>query len=288
VSKKQHKKQLARARAKRQSSKYDRRTARNKVIIIVMAILMALSLVAASLVALVGNGEPEADTDEDPFADEPAEPVEGPCPSAEDQDVPEPTDAQYDDPPRFDVDDDVTYVATVHTTCGDIELVLDTDGAPRTAENFLALAEDDFYDGTPFHRTIEGFMIQGGDPTGTGAGGPGYQLDDELDTAEGFEPFELREEEREGLTDEQLAQIEDFVTYPRGTLAMANSGPDTQGSQFFIVHDDSPLQPLYTVIGEVSDGMDVVDDIAAGPVGGQMGDQALDPVIVTGVTVEQR
>lgn len=292
MSKKQHDKQLARARAKRQRSKYDRRAARNKVVIILMAVLMALSLVAVSLTALVNRGDdPEVEIDdppdtEDPTAEDAA--AEGPCPSADEQDVPEATDERYDEPPRFELADDASYVVTLRTTCGDVEVELDTDGAPRSAENLLALADDGFYEGTPFHRVMDGFMIQGGDPTGTGTGGPGYELEDELDVAESFDPFELPEEELEGVPEEQLEQFEGLVEYPRGTVAIANSGADTQGSQFFIVQQDSPLEPLYTVIGEVVDGMDVVDDIAAGPVGGQVGDQALDPVFITEVTIDER
>jgi cyclophilin family peptidyl-prolyl cis-trans isomerase len=286
VSKKQHQKQLQRARQKRRQSKFDRRTARNRAVIILMAVLLVLSLVAAGLAGLIGGNEsPLVD---DPLAEAPPEPAEGPCPSAQDQDVPQATDAQYDEPPPFDIEDGVTYVAVLHTTCGDIELTLDTEGAPATAANFLGLSIEDFYEGVPFHRTILEFMIQGGDPLGEGTGGPGYQIDDELDTAEALGPAEFPEEFLATLDDEQLADIESWVTYPSGILAMANSGPNTAGSQFFIVHADSPLPPAYTVFGEVAAGMEVVDDIARGPTGGPANDEALDPVYITGVTIERR
>ena len=123
--------------------------------------------------------------------------------------------------------------ATLHTNHGAIEIELFDDDAPKTVENFLKLAGDGFYDGVIFHRVIPDFMIQGGDPTGTGTGGPGYQFEDE------------------------------FNDHPvvRGALAMANAGPNTNGSQFFIVTADaSPwLDGKHTVFGQVTGGMDVVD-----------------------------
>ena len=126
--------------------------------------------------------------------------------------------------------------ATLHTNQGEIAVELFDDDAPKTVENFLKLARDGFYDGVIFHRVIEGFMIQGGDPTGTGTGGPGYQFEDEFN--------------------------EHKVV--RGALAMANAGPNTNGSQFFIVTtDEAPwLDGKHTVFGRVTSGMDVVDAIS--------------------------
>jgi cyclophilin family peptidyl-prolyl cis-trans isomerase len=126
--------------------------------------------------------------------------------------------------------------ATLQTTEGAIELRLHDDDAPKTVENFVKLARDGFYDSVIFHRVIPDFMIQGGDPTGTGSGGPGYQFDDEHNDH----------------------KVE------RGALAMANSGPDTNGSQFFIVTADACpwLDGKHTVFGRVTSGMDVVDAIA--------------------------
>src|SRR6187200_2523449 len=126
--------------------------------------------------------------------------------------------------------------ATLHTNHGPIELELHDDDAPTTVENFRKLAEDGFYDGVIFHRVIPDFMIQGGDPTGTGSGGPGYQFEDE--------PNQHRVE--------------------RGALAMANAGPNTNGSQFFIVTADACpwLDGKHTVFGRVTSGMDVVDAIS--------------------------
>jgi len=127
--------------------------------------------------------------------------------------------------------------ATVHTNHGAIVLELHEEDAPKTVENFVRLARDRFYDGVIFHRVIPDFMIQGGDPTGTGSGGPGYQFEDEFN--------------------------EHKVV--RGALAMANAGPNTNGSQFFIVTTESAawLDGKHTVFGRVTSGMDVVDAISA-------------------------
>jgi peptidyl-prolyl cis-trans isomerase B (cyclophilin B) len=126
--------------------------------------------------------------------------------------------------------------ATMQTNHGAIELELFDDAAPKTVENFKKLSTDGFYDGVIFHRVIQDFMIQGGDPTGTGSGGPGYQFEDEFN-------------------DHRVA---------RGALAMANAGPDTNGSQFFIVTADACpwLDGKHTVFGRVTGGMDVVDAIS--------------------------
>jgi peptidyl-prolyl cis-trans isomerase B (cyclophilin B) len=126
--------------------------------------------------------------------------------------------------------------ATLHTSEGAIELELYPDDAPKTVENFVKLSRDGFYDGVVFHRVIPDFMIQGGDPTGTGMGGPGYEFEDE------FNQHRVM----------------------RGALAMANAGPNTNGSQFFIVTaDETPwLDGKHTVFGRVTSGMDVVDRIA--------------------------
>jgi peptidyl-prolyl cis-trans isomerase B (cyclophilin B) len=126
--------------------------------------------------------------------------------------------------------------ATIHTNHGAIELELYPADAPKTVDNFVKLAKDGFYDGVVFHRVIPDFMIQGGDPTGTGAGGPGYQFEDEFN-------------------DHKVV---------RGALAMANAGPNTNGSQFFIVTTESAawLDGKHTVFGRVTSGMEVVDAIS--------------------------
>ncbi len=145
---------------------------------------------------------------------------------------------QWSSPPPMTIDPSRTYTATLQTTAGDVTVELLPGDAPQTVNNFVFLAREGFYDGTPFHRTIPGFMIQGGDPTGTGRGGPGYRFDDE--------PVQRG--------------------YERGIVAMANAGPNTNGSQFFIMHGARPLPPNYTIFGQVTDGMDVVNAIANTPV----------------------
>jgi len=131
-------------------------------------------------------------------------------------------------------DNSKQYSATVHTTAGDLVIDFNVGQTPKTVENFLTLSQKGFYDNTIFHRVIKGFMIQGGDPVGNGTGGPGYKFDDEKFTGE----------------------------YLRGTVAMANSGPNTNGSQFFIMHADYPLPKNYTIFGKVVGGMEIVDKIA--------------------------
>jgi cyclophilin family peptidyl-prolyl cis-trans isomerase len=127
--------------------------------------------------------------------------------------------------------------ATIHTNHGPIAIELFEDDAPKTVANFTKLAGDGFYDGVIFHRIIPDFMIQGGDPTGTGSGGPGYTFEDEFN-------------------DHKVV---------RGALAMANAGPNTNGSQFFIVTTEAAswLDGKHTVFGRVTDGMDVVNEISA-------------------------
>lgn len=130
-----------------------------------------------------------------------------------------------------------TYQATLTTEVGEIKIDLFADKTPITVNNFVFLSQEGFYDGVIFHRTIPGFMIQGGDPTGTGMGGPGYKFNDEKFSGE----------------------------YKRGTIAMANAGPNTNGSQFFIMHADYQLPPNYVIFGQVSRGLEVVDKIATAP-----------------------
>jgi cyclophilin family peptidyl-prolyl cis-trans isomerase len=165
---------------------------------------------------------------------------------------------QYDSAPELTIDLAKDYSAVIHTTAGDISVDLFASNAPQTVNNFAFLANDGFYDDVIFHRTIKGFMIQGGDPTGSGRGGPGYRFRDEF---------------------------HDKTSYNRGTLAMANAGPNTNGSQFFIMHADYGLPNAYTIFGEVTDGMDVVDAIAEAPVGAQ--DRPNDPVTITGIDITE-
>jgi cyclophilin family peptidyl-prolyl cis-trans isomerase len=142
----------------------------------------------------------------------------------------------YDRPPALAIDSAKRYTATITTDRGDIVVELFADKAPQTVNNFVFLAREGFYDGVTFHRVIPGFMAQGGDPTGSGRGGPGYRFEDEFHA-------DLRHD-------------------GPGVLSMANAGPGTNGSQFFITHGPTPhLDDRHTVFGRVVEGMDVVLDI---------------------------
>src|ERR1700694_6207678 len=156
--------------------------------------------------------------------------------------------------------------ATIKTNKGTIKFELLEEDAPKTTENFRLLAEQGFYDGVIFHRVIKGFMIQGGDPTGTGRGGQsawGERFADEISpTSEVY---------KRG--------------YKAGTVAMANAGPNTNGSQFFIMHADYPLPPSYTIFGRVIDGLDVVDAIATSET--DRNDKPTSEVKMERVTVEE-
>jgi cyclophilin family peptidyl-prolyl cis-trans isomerase len=155
--------------------------------------------------------------------------------------------------------------ATIQTNKGTIKFELLEDDAPKTTENFRLLAEKGYYDGVIFHRVINGFMIQGGDPTGTGRGGEsawGGRFADEIDSAS--------EVYQRG--------------YKAGTVAMANAGPNTNGSQFFIMHVDYPLPPSYAIFGRVIEGQDVVNAIATSKT--DHGDRPMSEIKMEKVTVE--
>lgn len=162
-----------------------------------------------------------------------------------------------------------TYTVKMETNKGTITLVLNTKIAPNTVENFVKLANSGFYNGIKFHRVIKDFMIQGGDPLTKdeskvdmwGTGGPGYKFADEI-------------------TDPATYK----AGYKRGILAMANSGPNTNGSQFFIMHKDVPLPPNYTIFGHVVSGLETVDAIANVKTG--MADRPMEAVVINKVTVE--
>lgn len=153
-------------------------------------------------------------------------------------------------------DQNMKNLITIKTNFGDIQFETYDADAPKTVANFITLANKGFYDGVIFHRVIKGFMIQGGDPTGTGAGGPGYKFEDELNP-----------------------QTESYKAgYQKGVVAMANAGPNTNGSQFFIMLENYPLPNNYTIFGKVVKGQDVVDKI--GNVKTDSGDKPLVPVIM--------
>jgi peptidylprolyl isomerase len=169
----------------------------------------------------------------------------------------------YSAPPPMTIDQNKTYTATIKTNYGDIVIQLFPKEAPLTVNNFIFLARSGFYNGVKFHRVVKGFMIQSGDPTGTGAGGPGYQFQDELPTTR---------------------------SYTKGTIAMANSGPNTNGSQFFIMLSNYSLPKSYSIFGQVSSGQDVVDKIGNVPVkmaNGENSSPTVDVHIVTVTITEQ-
>jgi len=150
------------------------------------------------------------------------------------------SDKVYDKQPDMNINMDSTYSAVIKTNLGDMTVEFFLDDAPMTVNNFVSLAKDGYYDNVIFHRVISGFMIQGGDPSGTGHGDygkyPGYEFEDELNNQRPYE---------------------------KGILAMANRGPNTNGSQFFIMHVDYPLPYSYTIFGSVTEGFDVIDKIAS-------------------------
>ena len=146
---------------------------------------------------------------------------------------------EWKNPPEMQIDPAKKYKAVIETGRGVIELELYPQHAPKTVNNFVFLAKEGFYDDVSFHRVIKNFMIQGGDPTGTGRGGPGYRFEDELK--------------------------ENPLKHETGVISMANSGPNTNGSQFFITHSPQPhLNGRHTVFGKVVSGQDVVDAIQQG------------------------
>ena len=148
-------------------------------------------------------------------------------------------DKQWSNPPSMQIDAKKNYTATIETNRGTIELQLSAQYAPKTVNNFVFLAREGYYDGVPFHRVISNFMIQGGDPTGSGRGGPGYKFEDEFKG--------------------------NPLTHETGVISMANAGPGTNGSQFFITHAPQPhLNGKHTVFGKVTKGQDVVDAIRQG------------------------
>lgn len=207
---------------------------------------LPLLLTFVLVIAACGDNEEDADdgsvSANEPVATETPEnssDPEEPDGTEEVQDMQQPS-LQWDQPPEMQLDDGADYRAVLKTTKGEVVINLLEGEAPVTVNNFVFLAEQGFYENVPFHRVISGFMVQTGDPTGTGAGGPGYRFDDEPVTRD----------------------------YAPGTVAMANAGPNTNGSQFFIMHGDlsNRMPKDYTIFGEVVEGFDVVEQIAGVPV----------------------
>ena len=170
---------------------------------------------------------------------------------------------QYSSPPPTTIDTTKTYTASIDTSAGVMTLDLFAEEAPLTVNNFIFLARDGYYEDGQFHRVIKDFMIQGGCPKGDGTGGPGYRFQDEPVTRK----------------------------YVKGTLAMANAGPNTNGSQFFIVHGgDVGLPPNYTIFGKLTGGEEVLDTLANSPVGRSRGGEPSAPterLVINNLAIEE-
>jgi peptidyl-prolyl cis-trans isomerase B (cyclophilin B) len=221
-----------------------------------LALLLAVFAACLALVACGGDDEPEATATPEPPSPAEAtgcEQVEAPAPK-EDAELPKPKER---------LERGNTYVATVVTSCGEFEITLDARRAPRTGGSFKYLADKGFYDGLTFHRIVAGFVIQGGDPAGTGQGGPGYSV---VEAPPG------------GLQ------------YTKGIVAMAKTQTEragTSGSQFFVVTaEDAQLPPDYALLGKVTAGQDVVDKIGVAPTTAD--EQPAEPIVIRSIDVAER
>lgn len=207
------------------------------------------AIAALSLLALAGCGSDDDGSEGGSGSSEETTAISGKteCPPAEGAEV---RATEFEQAPPMCIDEDKTYTATMTTDVGEVEIELDAKGAPKTVNNFVVLARYKYYDGLTFHRVIKDFMAQGGDPSGDGSGGPGYEFADEL-------PVQGE--------------------YEEGSVAMANAGPDTNGSQFFIITGDQGVQlpPDYSLFGTVTKGEDVVEEIESD---GSQGDGEPDTV----------
>ena len=179
------------------------------------------------------------------------------CPAA---DGSSPKTQKFDGPPPMCIDPANTYTATMVTSMGELKIALDPIGAPKTVNNFVFLARYHYFDDISFHRVIQGFMCQGGDPEGTGRGGPGYRFEDEL-------PKRGR--------------------YEVGSVAMANAGPNTNGSQFFLISGPSGvgLPPSYSLFGKIVKGLEVLDAMEKVPTGAS--DRPVTPLTINSVTIAE-
>ena len=231
--KRQRKKQGRQARQELLRAQQQRQARRRRAVA-ALGVVVVIAIVAALFSG--GGGEEEVSTKGTTTTTATAEGGQAAgCPEA---DGSSPKKSRFDSAPPMCIDTNKRYTATIETDVGTIVAALDADKAPRTVNNFVFLARHHYFDGVVFHRVIPGFVIQGGDPEGTGQGGPGYTFADELP------------EQGE---------------YRTGSLAMANSGPDTNGSQFFIISgaEGEQLPPNYSLFGRVTQGLEVVKRIEA-------------------------
>ena len=251
--------QLARVAARRQAER--RRRQRQRITVIAVALVVALIGGVVAFAAFTGSETPPAASGTPtPSASPSTQPVA--CGAKAPADATK-QPQQFAKPPPMKIDPNKTYTATLDTSCGTIVIQLLADRAPQTVNSFVFLAGNGYFDGTHFHRIDTSIdIIQGGDPTGTGQGSPGYTIPDELTGDESYGP---------------------------GVVAMANAGPNTGGSQFFIVYGPKghnlDSAPNYTIFGRVAKGLSVVKRIAKIPVGGPTGQQPSETVYIDKVTV---
>ena len=224
--------------------------------------LLALALLALALAACGGDDDDEsADTGADTATQQTEPEAAVPADGCREVEQPPAKEDGGEKKPREQLDESKTYDVAVKTSCGDFTIRLDVKGAPETSASFVALARSGFFDKTYFHRIVPGFVIQGGDPTGTGTGGPGYKTVDEPPSD---------------------------AAYTKGIVAMAKAGneaPGTAGSQFFVVTgEDAGLPPDFAILGEVTEGLDVVEKIGAL---GDASEQPLQVITIEGMEVSE-
>jgi cyclophilin family peptidyl-prolyl cis-trans isomerase len=239
ANKRTRQRQLQRLAERRAAER--RRQRRNKIIVGVVVTALALGGLGVAAMAFLGgddNGRPQAAPSPTTTPTETPEETGDVACKGEVPEMASEQKPQYDKPPEMQIDENAEYTARLQTSCGEVEIELLAKETPVTVNNFVFLAREGFYDGLTFHRIIPAFMAQGGDPEGTGSGGPGYQFEDEI--------------------------VKSLVFSEPGLLAMANSGPDTNGSQFFItVAPAEHLNGLHTIFGRVTKGTDVITEIEA-------------------------
>ena len=261
--------QLAKLAARRQAERRARQQRRARIVGGITGLLV-IGLALAGIVVLTGDDGTRAGPSATP-PPSPSPPPSGKLCSAEPPKAEGEKKPTFDDAPEMTIDPKATYVATMKTSCGTIEMELYPDVAPIGVNSFVFLANQGFYDGLTFHRIVADFVVQGGDPSGDGSGGPGYEFDNEISKKVTFDDG--------------------------GILAYANSGPDTNGSQFFITLGPTPaLDPTpdtsYTIFGKVTKGMDVVQRMGALPTTDPDGDgeasAPTQPVYIESITVDER